>query len=310
MGYTPITATFIDETTVDIPSQNWGPTEWAAEFDTFVENGIDTVVMIRAGCGERIATPSDAVARKVPLLVIYTDLVRLFLDLAEERSIDFHLGLYDSNLFWYRYDWQTEVAINLEFIDEMWSRYGDSPAFKGWYLPHETTDSSLRIIDINTTLAGRLKEITPELSVMVSPFFLGRSDLSIPDARLRPRDPQEHARIWEEILGAYAGLVDICAFQDGTADLLKAREYYEATVEVANRHGIVSWANVETFDRDMPIKFPPTDWRKLAHKLDAVQGIVDKIITFEFSHFLSPNSTWPSARNLHERYREFISEQS
>jgi len=104
----------------------------------------------------------------------------------------------------------------------------------------------------------------------------------------------------------YAGLVDVCAFQDGTTDLLRAADYYAASTEVATRFGIRSWANVETFDRDMPIKFPPTDWRKLAHKLDAVQPHVEKVISFELPHFMSPHSMWPSAVLLHRRYHEFL----
>lgn len=307
MTYLPITGTFLDEVTVDIPSQNWGREEWAAEFATFAASGIDTVILIRAGCGERLACPSPAISSRVATLPVYVDLVRLFLGLAADQGIAFYLGLYDSNVFWYRYDWQTELELNLAFIDEACERYAGSPAFGGWYLPHETTDSSLRILDLNTALARRLKSVTPGLPVLISPFFFGRSDLwNGTDLRSRPRDPVEHARIWEEIFGRYAGLVDYCAFQDGTADPLRLAEYYAASAEVATRHGIRSWANVETFDRDMPIKFPPADWRKLAHRLDAVQPHVEKIISFELPHFMSPNSTWPSARLLYARYREHL----
>lgn len=306
MSYQAISGTFLDEISVDIPSQNWGEREWAREFDTFVEAGIDTVVLIRLGLGERLACPSRAVTDRLPALPVHVDLVQLFLDLAAERDIDFFLGLYDSHYHWYRYDWRTEVDINLAVIDEMWQRYGGSPALRGWYLPHETTDTSLRILDINTTLAARLREIS-ELPILVSPFFHGRADMATStDPRQRPRSPEEHVQIWEEIFQRYAGLVDYCAFQDGTVELARSAEYFAATAEAASRHGIVSWANIETFDRDMPIRFPPTDWRKLAHKLDAVQPYVEKIITFEFSHFLSPNSVWPAARNLYDRYGEFL----
>jgi hypothetical protein len=90
-------------------------------------------------------------------------------------------------VFWYRYDWKTEVELNLEFIDEVCERYGASPALRGWYLPHETTDSSLRILDINTTLARRLRDVTPDRPILISPFFAGRSDLwNGDDARSRP----------------------------------------------------------------------------------------------------------------------------
>ncbi len=130
MTYLPITGSFLDEITVDIPSQNWGPQEWATEFATFAASGIDTVVLIRAGCGERLACPSAAIAERVPTLPVYADLVRLFLDLAAEHGITFYLGLYDSNMFWYRYDWQTELDVNLAFIDEVCDRYAGSPALR------------------------------------------------------------------------------------------------------------------------------------------------------------------------------------
>jgi hypothetical protein len=54
------------------------------------------------------------------------------------------------------------------------------------------------------------------------------------------------------------------------------------------------------------MKFPPIDSRKLIYKLETVQPYVSKVITFEFSHFMSPNSVWPSARMLYQRYREFV----
>ena len=48
-----ITGTFLDEITHDIPSQNWGPDEWAADFDVMGRIGIDTVILIRAGYRDR-----------------------------------------------------------------------------------------------------------------------------------------------------------------------------------------------------------------------------------------------------------------
>jgi hypothetical protein len=38
----------------------------------------------------------------------------------------------------------------------------------------------------------------------------------------------------------------------------------------------------------------------------ARQPPVSKVITFEFSHFMRPNSMWEPARNLYNRYREHV----
>ncbi|MBO0812502.1 MAG: DUF4434 domain-containing protein [Microlunatus sp.] len=259
MSYLPITGTFLDEITHDIASQNWGPDEWATEFDTFVGAGIDTVIMIRTGYQEKLAGPSRTIAAHRPVLPVYTDLVRLFLELAAERDIDLFFGLYDSGYHWHRNDWTTEVDLNRRYLHEMFDRYGSSPAFRGWYLPHETYDSGMRIIDINVALATEIRTFS-DLPILVSPFFHGRSDQAS-GRRGSARTVEEHARAWEEILGAYSGLISYCAFQDGTADLLALEELVKATAQV---------------------------------------------ITFEFSHFLSPNSTLASAPNLYRRYQDHL----
>jgi hypothetical protein len=310
MSYLPVTGTFLDETTCDIPSQNWGRVEWAREFDLYRDIGLDTVVLIRAGMGARLACPSRAVSKHVQTLPVYVDLVDLFLELAAERNIDFYLGLYDSDYYWHRYDWQTEVAINREFVAEAWDRYGSSPAFRGWYLPHETTDTSLRILDINVAMCEEIRKVS-DLPILISPYYMGRGDIAgLRDHRTLPRTAEEHGRVWREIFQRYAGLVTHCAFQDATVDLLQLESFTQATADAARGSGITLWSNLETFDRDMPIRFPPTDWRKLAYRLDIVQPYVEKVITFEFAHFLSPYSTWPSARALFDRYREHLAERT
>ncbi|MGM0705195.1 MAG: DUF4434 domain-containing protein, partial [Bacteroidota bacterium] len=103
------------------------------------------------------------------------------------------------------------------------------------------------------------------------------------------------------------GLVDVVAFQDGNVPLHDLPRYLDVNHELAEAHGIQCWSNVESFDRDVRIQFPPIDFRKLRYKIEqAAAAAVEKIITFEFSHFMSPHSTFPSARTLHDRYRNWI----
>jgi hypothetical protein len=55
----------------------------------------------------------------------------------------------------------------------------------------------------------------------------------------------------------------------------------------------------------MPIKFFPIKWDKLRLKLDAAAAAgIEKAITFEFSHFMSPQSSYLQARHLYNRYKE------
>jgi hypothetical protein len=52
----------------------------------------------------------------------------------------------------------------------------------------------------------------------------------------------------------------------------------------------------------MPIKF-----EKLRLKLEAARKAgYDKAITFEFSHFMSPQSAYQQAAHLYQRYQEYL----
>ena len=74
---------------------------------------------------------------------------------------------------------------------------------------------------------------------------------------------------------------------------------------LADKYGVETWSNIESFDRDMPWLFPPIKWEKFLWKLESAEaaGIKDGI-TFEFSHFMSPHSMYPSAHGLYDRYCE------
>ena len=85
-----------------------------------------------------------------------------------------------------------------------------------------------------------------------------------------------------EIFDGIKENVDACVFQNGHIDYDKL--------------------DAESFDRDMPIKFD-----KLRMKLEAAKRAgYDKAITFEFSHFMSPQSAYLQAGPLYDRYMEYL----
>ena len=100
---------------------------------------------------------------------------------------------------------------------------------------------------------------------------------------------------------------DIIAFQDGHVDFSQLADYFTVNKMLADRYGLNCWTNAESFDRDMPIKFLPIKWEKLLLKLKAAQEAkLEKAITFEFSHFMSPQSAYVQAHHLFNRYQEYI----
>ena len=297
-----ITGTFLDEITHDIPSNNWGRREWEADFDAMRAVGIDTVILIRAGVGRTAACPSKVLAEKADILPVYEDLVDLFLDLAESRGMDFYFGTYDSAT------WPTrertldeEVDLGRAFVDEVWSTYGSRRAFKGWYLTFELGRLERRRVECLRRLGAHCKGLSPDLPNLISPYVHGGKLVDDPISL------EQHHADWDEILGSLAGSVDVVAFQDGQCQYDELPGFLQANRELIARHGMRAWSNTESFDRDMPFNFPPITWHKLWWKMQAAEAAgVEKLITFEFSHFMSPNSCWPAAGNLYRRYREYL----
>jgi hypothetical protein len=292
-----ITGTFLDEITHDIPSQNWGREDWRKEFELYKRIGIDTAVVIRSGYRNRCIFPSKTIP---DLLPVYEDLGKMFLELGEEFGVGLWFGTFDSGHWWMRSTWWKEADLNRAFIDEMAKRYESSPAFNGWYLCHETSRNDGHIIDLLNATGKHCKKAIDK-PVLISPFPQGAKQFS--GANVMGLD--ESMDHWERIFSETKGSFDVCAFQDGQIHFQELPAFLECVQSLGKRHGITIWSNLESFDRDVPIKFPPADWRNLRFKLEAAATIAEKIITFEFPHFMSPHSCYPAAHNLFERYAEF-----
>lgn len=295
-----ITGTFLDEITHDIPSHNWGPEEWAADFDAMQAVGIDTVILIRAGYRDRMTFPSETLSAAFNMRPAYIDLVDLFLTQAERTGMTFYFGIYDSGRYWHQGQPEREVELNMRFTEEVAKKYGDRKAFGGWYMTHEISEHDEGVTRLIERLARHVKSLK-DVPVLMSPYVRGRKQFD------RPITPEEHEAQWDQIFSILSGFVDIVAFQDGHVDFGELPIFMEINSRLARKHGLRPWSNVESFERGMPINFMPIDWRNLVYKIETAEKAgVEKCITFEFSHFMSPNSIWPSARNLYERYKEYL----
>jgi len=293
----PISGTFLDEITHDIPSQNWDRAKWRKEFDLYSKIGIDTVIIIRAGYQNKCIFP----AKSLPdLLPVYEDVGEIFYDLADEFGLNVFFGTYDSGFHWWRRSWWKEVEINKPFLEEAYARYGHHKSFKGWYLSHETGRNDVHIIELFNHIGGFCRELA-SLPVLISPYPQGAKQLG--ENALTLDESFDH---WDRVFAETSDNIDICAFQDGQVHYQELPRFIEGIGELGEKHNITIWSNLETFDRDMPIKFPPADWRYLRFKMEAASKVAEKIITFEFPHFMSPNSCYPAAHNLFDRYADHL----
>ncbi len=293
----PITGTFIDDVTYDMPSSNWSEKQWKKEFDYMKKFGMDTIIVTRGTFYSQSVYPS----KYFPTLKKEKeDFAHFIFKEAEKRDMQVFMGLAISNLTWNDGDAKGELEKNKIFIKEMLERYEGISSFKGWYIPHETCDDVFNIKDVMGGLAALCKDKTPDKKVLVSPFFRG----SPIDAKA-PRSAEATAEVWSDIWAKNGKDIDICAFQDGTASLEEYPKYLEAMKKVCESFDISLWANVETFERDVRHMFFPIPFDIMRKRIELAAPYVEKMITFEFSHFLSPQSIFESGRNLNGLYRSY-----
>lgn len=102
-----ITGTFIDEITYDMPSSNWSLDQWRKDLDYMQEMGLDTLVFIRGGFGEKTIFPSKVFGTE------HTEYFAGFMmEEASKRNMDVFFGLYISNIDWNKGDATGEIQKN------------------------------------------------------------------------------------------------------------------------------------------------------------------------------------------------------
>lgn len=292
----PITGTFIDEITYDIPSSNWTNEQWARDLDYMKEVGMDTLILMRGVFYDKCIYPSKIFPT---LKKENEDFAGFILEEAAKRDMQVFMGMYISNLTWNDGDYRFEVEQNKKFIKEVLERYKDIPSFKGWYIPQEGGSRMYNLKETMGALAALCKEFTPDKPVLISPFFRGRNHAS------DFFTPEYTEELWMDLLEESGKYIDYCAFQDGTVPLEEYDRYLAAIKRVCDRYDIKLWANVESFERDVRQMYYPIPFDVLRRKIEIAQEYVEKCITFEFSHFLSPQSIYPSAKNLNTLYRNY-----
>ncbi len=307
-----ISATFLDEISHDIPHQNWGKEEWDRDFKHMKKIGINTVILIRCGYQKFITYPSEYLIKTKDCFSPPVDLVQQFLELSDKYDMDFYFGTYDSGIYWETGDMMQEIDLNFKIIEEVFEIYGHHNSFKGWYLSLELSRKTKGAITAIAELGKHCKSVSQGLPVLISPWIDGKKAVMASEAsisKINSISLDEHFNEWNDIFKGIQGAVDIVAFQDGHVEYDELEDYLVINKKLADTYGMQSWTNIESFDRDMPIKFLPIKFEKLLLKLEAAKRAgYEKAITFEFSHFMSPQSSYPQARHLYNRYVEHFKE--
>lgn len=239
------------------------------------------------------------------------DLVDMYLRLANKYNMKFYFGLYDSGKYWDTGDLGWEIEDNKYVIDEVWKNYGSKyKSFQGWYISGEISRKTKGAINAFHAMGKQCKDVSGGLPTFISPWIDGKKAVQAAGSTISKENAisvQEHEKEWGEIFAGIHDVVDAVAFQDGHIDYDELDAFFEVNKRMADKYGMKCWTNAETFDRDMPIKFFPIKFDKLRMKLEAAaRAGYDKGITFEFSHFMSPQSSYLQAGHLYNRYKEYF----
>lgn len=307
-----ITGTFLDEISHDIPHQNWGEAEWDRDFKHMKDIGIDTVIDIRCGHKKFITYPSPYLLKQ-GCYMPSVDLIDMFCRLAQKYGMTYYHGLYDCG----SRNSADQVEPNKYVIEEVWERYGSKyDSFGGWYISHELGRHVDGAIEAFQTMGKQCKDISKSakhpkgLPTFISPWINGKKAISVMKSDVTGNQAvtvDKHEAKWNTIFDGIHDYVDACAFQDGHIDYDELDAFLTVNKKLCDKYGIQCWTNTETFDRDMPIKFFPIKFDKLRLKLEAAKRCgYDKAITFEFSHFMSPQSAYLQAGHLYDRYKEYF----
>lgn len=303
-----ITGTFLDEISHDIPHQNWSEKEWDADFAHMKKMGIDMVILIRCGYRRFLTYPSAHLIDWYGCFKPPVDMVKLYLELSDKYGMTFYFGTYDSGKYWDTGDMLNEVEINLRVIEEVYKTYGHYKSFGGWYFSLELSRKTSGAVQSMVRLGNHCKAVSGGLPVLISPWIDGKKSVLANSGQLMKDSAitiREHQAEWDEIFDGIKDSIDIVAFQDGHVEYNELEEYLTVNKALADKYGLQSWTNSESFDRDMPIKFLPIKWEKFLIKLEAAKSAgCERAITFEFSHFMSPQSSYLQAGHLYNRYME------
>ena len=235
--------------------------------------------------------------------------LRDILDAADERGMRVFLGLGLDPTFWQgQFDPLASAEENVALMLRLEELYGASPALAGWYLPEEIDDRRFVAADVHEAALVYL-----EAMVRAAHERTGRPVMVAPYFGMNPNGPA-YAAWWDATLARAP--IDIIALQDGVGTRRTTTEegvpVFQALAEVAARHGVALWSDLEVFEQIHGWPVDTGSWQarparieQVLHQLELEAPHVDKIVVFDFTHYMSPR-LGGAAEELYRGYQAYL----
>jgi len=235
------------------------------------------------------------------------DAVGVSLAQAQIKGLKVWLGLNWTDDWWTHYAndnvWLTnEFNLSQQVAQELWNRYGaqyDS-TIAGFYLTMEMDNVNFQ----TTTTQDRMKTVYANTAnyihantgkpVMVAPFFNSSTG----------QNAQTYANMWGYIVTTAP--LDVVAVQDGIgvghATVQNIASWLQplGTALKAARPGIAFWVDLETLNPN----YTPAAVSRAIQQIEAEKAYVDKVTTFSFNHYDSPQQGHTAEYNEWKAYTD------
>jgi sugar phosphate isomerase/epimerase len=310
-----ITGTFLqlDEVNLQYPKAKWDE-----EFRIMKEMGMDTVAIQYWGSPNKVVDyPSNIFPRSK-----YTHIADWMFELAEKYGIKLFIGILLIDGWWTASKepvyFDKALPLQIQVIDELQSFYGKYPSFYGWYITEElddlnwkTPESQANVIAFFKKLVAHCKEVSGNKPVLTAPFIGWNTGSNL------HMTEEAFEQLWTDFFRETD--IDIISLQDASIRAKYHEQvltpYFRALQRAAKKTGKEAWSDLETFEQiegwpfdANPFKAVPARFDRILKQMEIESPFVDKIITFEFHHYMCPLHGEEKAR-LYQEYMDWVKKQ-
>ncbi len=291
---------------------DWDRDHWKQELNWMKEVGMDLLIIQFCVYEGRAYYPTTLYPQAG-----HNDQVENILSEAEKIGMKVMVGLTLDNQWWKGINSeeyiQQELAMNKKLAKDLWDKYGHYKSFWGWYIPHEIDDwgaepENVRqlISKLLGELSASLKELTPGKPIGIAPYYSMRMT------------PEAYENWWIKTLESSG--IDIVMLQDGVGchrpDMEKEiTPYFQALASACRKTNVHFWTDLEIFNQihchpvdDWPVEkwdAIPADMGRIARQIELQEPWVEKIVIFEFTHYMSPQMG-ENEKTLYKDYKNYL----
>lgn len=257
--------------------------QWEGHLADMAGAGIDTVVLMSSALDDKAFYPSAFLPARWNLTCDDPIAATLRAAAANGQQVFVSAGFYGhtteetSDAPDYL-DWHKRLT------DELWTRYGQFPAFTGWYIPNEAEINghfSAGYMEFTPRLTRHLRQISPMQKILIAPYGT--------------RKVAETAQFVEQIqaLG-----VDYIAYQDEVGvrktDVEELDAIYARLHRLHEGAGIPLWADMEVFEFEGDVyasALLPARMERVARQIELLSPYIEKLLCYQYHGLMNPPET-------------------